>query len=155
MATKKVHIGSVGPLLYDDANAFPDGTPHGIVTEGVLRTSRVPTVNGDVLRFEEMPTAGIAPADAQYLVLAVNADLTVERVFTAGNFLIATDNGAGLTFVLAVDALDEDTMVSNSDTKLATQQSIKAYVDTQIAGAPGSEYWQNPVKDKDLTTPPT
>jgi len=30
--------------------------------------------------------------------------------------------------------LDEDTMVSNSASKLATQQSIKAYVDTQISG---------------------
>ena len=29
--------------------------------------------------------------------------------------------------------LDEDDMVSDSDTKLATQQSIKAYVDSQIA----------------------
>ena len=31
--------------------------------------------------------------------------------------------------------LDEDDMVSDSDTKLATQQSIKAYVDSQVATA--------------------
>lgn len=31
--------------------------------------------------------------------------------------------------------LDEDNMVSDSDTKLATQQSIKAYVDSQVATA--------------------
>jgi len=31
------------------------------------------------------------------------------------------------------DILDEDTMSSDSDTALATQQSIKAYVDTQVA----------------------
>ena len=30
------------------------------------------------------------------------------------------------------DYLDEDNMVSNSDTKLATQQSIKAYVDDSV-----------------------
>lgn len=30
------------------------------------------------------------------------------------------------------DVLDEDTMTSNSATKLATQQSIKAYVDTEV-----------------------
>lgn len=34
------------------------------------------------------------------------------------------------------DVLDEDTMVSNSAVKLATQQSIKAYVDSQTHGAP-------------------
>ena len=32
--------------------------------------------------------------------------------------------------------LDEDTMVSNSATKVASQQSIKAYVDTQVATIP-------------------
>lgn len=34
--------------------------------------------------------------------------------------------------VIATDILDEDTMVSDSNVKLATQQSIKAYVDTII-----------------------
>lgn len=33
---------------------------------------------------------------------------------------------------LRVAALDEDDMISDSDTKLATQQSIKAYVDSQL-----------------------
>ena len=35
-----------------------------------------------------------------------------------------------------VSILDEDDMTSNSATSLATQQSIKAYVDTSIANAP-------------------
>lgn len=35
------------------------------------------------------------------------------------------------------DVLDEDNMASNSATKLATQQSIKAYVDTAISGVSG------------------
>jgi len=38
------------------------------------------------------------------------------------------------TGVSGTAILDEDTMVSNSATKLATQQSIKAYVDTEVAG---------------------
>ena len=33
--------------------------------------------------------------------------------------------------------LDEDNMASDSDTKLATQQSIKAYVDNAVAGGAG------------------
>lgn len=39
-----------------------------------------------------------------------------------------------------VSILDEDTMVSNSATALATQQSIKAYVDTQVAASTVSKF---------------
>lgn len=41
------------------------------------------------------------------------------------------------TSVFGTAILDEDDFASNSDTKLATQQSIKAYVDTQILAADG------------------
>ena len=42
-----------------------------------------------------------------------------------------------ITGTLSGDAfLDEDNMSSNSATKVASQQSIKAYVDTEIAGVP-------------------
>ena len=44
---------------------------------------------------------------------------------------------------------DEDTMVSDSDTHLATQQSIKAYVDTQVGGVttPTGNELENVVED--------
>ena len=42
------------------------------------------------------------------------------------------DNLSGTGAVSVTDILDEDTMSSDSDTVLATQQSIKAYVDSQI-----------------------
>lgn len=42
----------------------------------------------------------VAPADAQYVVLASNATLTVERVLTAGSGISFTDNGAGGTLVI-------------------------------------------------------
>jgi len=47
------------------------------------------------------------------------------------------------TGVSGTAVLDEDDLVSNSDTQLATQQSIKAYVDTQVAsgGGGGSKSW--------------
>jgi hypothetical protein len=41
--------------------------------------------------------------------------------------------------------LDEDTMVSNSATKLATQQSIKAYIDANPAA------WDGDITDMDIT----
>jgi len=50
--------------------------------------------------------AGPAPNNAQYLVLVVSADLTDERVFTAGDGLDGTDGGAGGTYTLDVDVTD-------------------------------------------------
>lgn len=40
--------------------------------------------------------------------------------------------------VSAFPLIDEDDMVSNSDTAVPTQQSVKAYVDTEVAAAGGS-----------------
>jgi hypothetical protein len=50
-------------------------------------------------------------------------------------------NGKNLDFPTTAnisDVLDEDTMTSDSATKLATQQSIKAYVDTEVAAGGGA-----------------
>ena len=44
--------------------------------------------------------AAPAPATAQYLALAADATLTVERVFTPGTALAAVDSGAGLAYTL-------------------------------------------------------
>lgn len=49
-----------------------------------------------------------------------------------GAVMEADTSTANMAFVL-----DEDDMASNSDTKLSTQQSIKAYVDAQVFGGGG------------------
>jgi len=46
----------------------------------------------------------------------------------------ATIDGLAMPTTTVTDILDEDTMSSDSATALATQQSIKAYVDTQLTG---------------------
>ena len=56
----------------------------------------------------------------------VNVDGTIDAVGVEFNTLSGTGS------VTVTDIVDEDNMSSNSATKLATQQSIKAYVDTQI-----------------------
>jgi hypothetical protein len=73
-----------------------------------------------------------------------NTQLTTEEVQDIAGPLVAT--GGTKTFIsvtyddinndmdFIVPVLDEDNMASNSATNLATQQSIKAYVDTEIAG---------------------
>jgi hypothetical protein len=55
----------------------------------------------------------------------------------SGGFLTSLDTStSGWGFVL-----DEDNMASDSDTKLATQQSIKAYVDAQSGGLGYTTYF--------------
>lgn len=88
-------------------------------------------------------------ADGFETTIAV-ADPTADRTWTIPDS--ASDTFAGLaatqtftnktltsavlnTGVSGTAVLDEDTMVSNSATQLATQQSIKAYVDTTVAAA--------------------
>ena len=64
-----------------------------------------------------------------------NADLTLTTSGTGSvviNDTFQIGSGAGITTIL-----DEDNMSSNSATALATQQSIKAYIDSEISGVGG------------------
>ena len=63
--------------------------------------------------------------EADY-VAALNATTVTSAGLITANTLKVGSSGAGAMTEIA----DEDTMTSNSNTKLATQQSIKAYVDT-------------------------
>ena len=66
---------------------------------------------------------------------------SAERVSVSASGIDVTgtvefDGLSGTGAVTITDIADEDNMASNSATKLATQQSIKAYVDTQVATIP-------------------
>ena len=65
-------------------------------------------------------------AAAELLALSHSGTLTT----------VGLDLSAGVT---VTSILDEDAMGSDSDTALATQQSIKAYVDAAAGGGPGSD----------------
>jgi len=72
---------------------------------------------------------------AQTMTVAIDstvATLTGTQTFTNKTLTSAVLNGT----ISGTSIKDEDTMVSNSASHLATQQSIKAYVDTQVATVP-------------------
>jgi len=76
------------------------------------------------------------PADvAGSLVNTFSTVMTLDEsgIDVAGE--VEFDSLSGTGAVSVTDILDEDDMTSDSDTSLATQQSIKAYVDSQVAGA--------------------
>ncbi len=80
--------------------------------------------------------ANFAAAAAVTLNHAGNQKLitTSTGINVTGN--VEFDGLSGTGSVTVTDILDEDNMASNSATKLATQQSIKSYVDTQVATIP-------------------
>lgn len=67
-----------------------------------------------------------APKDAQYVTLATNATLTVERVLTAGLGITLTDAGAGSTITVATD-------IVAFRAKGTADQSISNATDTLVA----------------------
>ena len=74
----------------------------------------------------------VSRANTSSLGLNVNGTLTATNVDASGLIEFNSLRGTGIAAVTTI--LDEDDMSSNSDTALSTQQSIKAYVDSQVAG---------------------
>ena len=77
-------------------------------------------------------SAKTTPVDADILMIQDSADSSALKELTVGNLwdnLYVADLAA-ITNVKAYSwVVDEDTLVSNLDTKVPTQQSVKAYVD--------------------------
>lgn len=68
-----------------------------------------------------------------------NFELSKDSTPQLAGDLDLNSNGIAFPSVTITDCLDEDNMASNSATAVATQQSIKAYVDTQAATVPDPE----------------
>lgn len=77
------------------------------VADGALLKRLGTTVAAAVADTDYATPAGViayaAPVNAQYLTLAANASLTVERVFTPSTGLTAVDGGAGAAYTLTAD----------------------------------------------------
>jgi adenosyl cobinamide kinase/adenosyl cobinamide phosphate guanylyltransferase len=83
--------------------------------------------------FTNLDISGDIDVDGTSNLDVVDIDGAVDMATTltvAGLTTIASLKGTGA--VTVTDILDEDNMISDSATKLATQQSIKAYVDAQV-----------------------
>ena len=117
-----VAINTEVPEVKTDAFTFPGRT---MVFEGATDDDFETT-----LSFAE-PTADrthTLPDANGTISLTDNADTSTNKTFTTPTITSPVFN----TGVSGSAVLDEDNMASDSATKLATQQSIKAYVDAQI-----------------------
>ena len=117
-----VAINTEVPEVKTDAFTFPGRT---MIFEGATDDDFETT-----LSFAE-PTADrthTLPDANGTISLTDNADTSTNKTFTTPTITSGVFN----TGVSGSAVLDEDNMASDSATKLATQQSIKAYVDNQI-----------------------
>jgi len=118
-----------------------DGTVYRIplITEGAAEFIAIHS-NGEIRFYDNGNYVGFeAPAlSADQIWVLPAADGPANEVLgtdNSGNLIWRThDELAGFVSSEHLPALDEDNMVSDSDTNVATQQSIKAYVDALPAG---------------------
>lgn len=136
----EVDLDAVLPLIYTPAGRIIALSTAGASTDDILTfngTSWVPQANG-------------AGGDVQGPSLATVTEVAVFNVVTGKEIArvpVRIDSLGNITQVQGITAetatvntsfagtafLDEDNFASNSDTKAASQQSIKAYVDTVAA----------------------
>mgnify|MGYP003111462254 CR=1 FL=1 len=99
------------------------------LTDAALKTGAI-TASGDISTTGEIKTAKVAFTDGDdAITIADGGGITANTSLTLAS-------GATVTAIN-----DEDNMTSNSATALATQQSIKAYVDSQTSGAGNMDNW--------------
>ena len=93
--------------------------------------------NGDVifaLDLAELTESTVTPATDSIVFIDSTDDSSKKS--SVVNFVSGIVTGDGLNTTngqLSLDMLDEDNMASDSNTKVATQQSIKAYVDNELS----------------------
>jgi len=111
----------------------------------------MPNIEVKLRRGTEAEHNTFTGAEGEVTVDTTNDTLRVHDGSTAGGVRLAKLSEAGLDSIpnlsalgnvsgtsavpVAIDIKDEDTMTSDSATALATQQSIKAYVDSQVTSA--------------------
>jgi len=88
--------------------------------------------------------------DAVETINIKDAQVTSAKLATIANLNVLGNVSGSTASPTAVEIKDEDDMVSDSATALATQQSIKAYVGTQVASVTTNIY-----KSSETTIPAT
>ena len=113
-----------------DSNVFTDADHTKL--NGIEDNATADQTNDEIRAAVEAATDSNVFTDADHTKLngiETAADVTdATNVAAAGAVMESDTTTANMAFVV-----DEDNMSSDSDTKLPTQQSVKAYVDTQLA----------------------
>ena len=122
-------------LIYTQGSGTVD-FPNGFAVKDVMTgdTTTSLSQSGNFTTIGTIGGPGVTIDDNTIASSRSNDDLVLNASGTGTIVLENLKVGTGAT---VTTILDEDNMSSNSDTALATQQSIKAYVDSEISGVSG------------------
>ena len=136
--TGLIAVGGAGQVL--KVNAAGTGLEFG--AEGDLSiTNLVAPTNADLtlttsgtgnIILDAITIRGTTISSADSTTININEGLVVDGTTTVSGALTASTSLALATGATVTGILDEDAMGSDSATQLATQQSIKAYVDSTV-----------------------
>jgi len=121
-----------GNLILDPATQILEVKGDGSSIEGQIQLNCHANSHGQIIKAQPHNTTTtntmLLPQGANStLVSLVSTDTLTNKTLTSPVLNTSVSGSA---------VLDEDNMASNSNTQLATQQSIKAYVDAEVAAVP-------------------
>ena len=110
---------------------------------GANFTGNVLIDNAQELRLGEADSSGTNYTAIKAQAQSGDITLTLPAVAPTANQVLKADGSTPTTLTWASDvaltSIDEDNMASDSDSAVPTQQSVKAYVDTQVATKQASD----------------
>ena len=109
------------------------------VRSGGISTVQLQNYNPNATGDTGVTAAKMAP-DSVITSKIKDANVTKAKIEDVADYKVLGNVSGAAAAPAEVAILDEDDMVSNSDTALATQQSIKAYVDSSGGGFTPSTY---------------
>lgn len=133
-------------------NALPHGSTHENGGDDEISVTGLSGLLADDQHVLDSEITAVAVAKAlytAYTILMATTNATPEAIAIAEQQIIGRITGGAikglsvaevLTLLGTLPSIDEDNMASNLDTKVPTQQSVKAYVDAIIAAADALVY---------------
>ena len=119
-------------------NSLVDAATFG--TDSVDNASTIVNANGAIAVRDSGVTAAKLATGAVTTAKILDANVTKAKIENVADYKVLGNVSGAAAAPQEVAILDEDDMVSDSDTALATQQSIKAYVDATTGGFTPSTY---------------
>ena len=119
-------------------NDLVDGATFG--TDSVDNFTTLVNANGAITVRDSGITAAKLTANSVTTAKIADASVTKAKIENVDDYKVLGNVSGAAAAPQEVAILDEDDMVSNSDTALATQQSIKTYVDATAGGFTPSTY---------------
>ncbi len=160
MAIREFWLGSVGPLYYDDAATYPDGTPQAGIYAERLKVSTPPVDPEDVPRLSDIPASPPSPSDtvSDETSFGIDPDAGMSSTYsrsdhTHGTPAVPSASDVGLGNVPNVDCTDPGNIVEDSTHRFTTDAEKSSWNGKQdaLGFTPAHEVGANDIEITDST----